>query len=148
MTSQRLQLDGPPLSKDEKKPTVERTQFGFLQVPIPGEPQTIMAMREYARRFAKIAIDTLAGIADDQFSPKIARVAAASEILNRAYGKPAQEIINSEKPKIRLDLSKLSDSELFMYEMMLAKIAAPAVEKEMKNVTPSVEFIPQEKREV
>jgi hypothetical protein len=42
-----------------------------------------------------LAIETLVGIMQDEQAPKHARVAAASAILDRGYGKPPQAVEHS-----------------------------------------------------
>ena len=48
-----------------------------------------------ARTYTKAAIETLVGIMQDEQAPKPARVAAASAILDRGYGRPPQAVEHS-----------------------------------------------------
>ena len=80
----------------------------------PKKPRTIEARRieadakALARQRAPEAIQALANIMNDAKAPPAARVSAATVILDRAYGKPRQEVEISRKP----DLSRLSDEQL------------------------------------
>lgn len=49
-------------------------------------------IRSLARSHTESAIKTLAGIMNEKKSPAAARVAAASAILDRGWGKPKQDV--------------------------------------------------------
>jgi len=57
-----------------------------------GRPRIIGEIRDLARTHAEDAISALAEIAADRSVPPSARVSAASELLNRGYGRPPQAI--------------------------------------------------------
>ena len=57
-----------------------------------GRPRIIGEIRDLARTHAEDAIGALAEIATDRSAPPSARVSAASELLNRGYGRPPQAI--------------------------------------------------------
>jgi hypothetical protein len=57
-----------------------------------GRPKVVQEIRDLARKHTTAAIDTLAKIMKDPDATAHARVAAASEILDRGYGKATQEI--------------------------------------------------------
>ena len=69
-----------------------------------GRPVVMAEVKELARSHTADAIDTLAEIMRDEDEPAAARVAAASAILDRGYGKPVQEI-NANNTNINLTLS-------------------------------------------
>lgn len=50
------------------------------------------ALAEMAKDHAEAALETLASIHSDIEAPAAARVSAATAILDRAYGKPAQSL--------------------------------------------------------
>jgi hypothetical protein len=55
-----------------------------------GRPKIVGEVMELARKWTVQAIETLAEIMQDIGAPKATRVAAASAILDRGYGKPPQ----------------------------------------------------------
>jgi hypothetical protein len=57
-----------------------------------GRPRVLAEVRDLARQHATTAIQTLADIASNVKAPPAARVAAATAILDRGYGKPTQPI--------------------------------------------------------
>jgi hypothetical protein len=57
-----------------------------------GRPRIIGEIRDLARTHAEDAIAALAEIAADRSAPPSARVSAASELLNRGYGRPPQAV--------------------------------------------------------
>jgi hypothetical protein len=61
------------------------------------------------------AINTLAAIMNDPKVPAAARISAATALLDRGYGKPAQAIEVNEEP----DLSHVSDEDLETVERIL-----------------------------
>ena len=63
-----------------------------------GRPRILEAVRDIARESTTLAIETLRTIAADQAAPHAARVSAATALLDRAWGKPAQWF-NQEETK-------------------------------------------------
>ena len=57
-----------------------------------GRPKIVGEVMELARQHTAKAISTLVEIMQDEGAPKAARVAAASAILDRGYGKPPQAV--------------------------------------------------------
>lgn len=66
-------------------------------------------IRSLARAHTERAIQTLAGIMDQPKAPMAARVAAASALLDRGWGRPKQE---TELTVRRITASQLADDEL------------------------------------
>ena len=60
-----------------------------------GRHKGVAEVMALARTYTKAAIETLVGIMQDEQAPKHARVAAASAILDRGYGKPPQAVEHS-----------------------------------------------------
>ena len=60
-----------------------------------GRPKIVGEVMELARQHTAKAISTLVEIMQDEGAPKAARVAAASAILDRGYGKPPQAVEHS-----------------------------------------------------
>jgi hypothetical protein len=87
----------------------------------PKRPATIEVRRIFrdvataARERTQDAIDTLAAIMRDPKAPAAARVSAATALLDRGYGKPAQAIEVNAEP----DLTHLSDEDLETLERIL-----------------------------
>ena len=57
-----------------------------------GRPRIVEAVRDIARESTELAITTLRTIATDTDAPHAARVSAATALLDRAWGKPAQQL--------------------------------------------------------
>ena len=57
-----------------------------------GRPRILEAVRDIARESTTLAIETLRTIAADTEAPHAARVSAATALLDRAWGKPAQQL--------------------------------------------------------
>ena len=87
----------------------------------PKRPATIEARRIFAdvadaaRECTQDAIDTLFAIMKDPKAPAAARISAATALLDRGYGKPAQAIEVNEQP----DLSHVSHENLKILEQIL-----------------------------
>lgn len=56
-----------------------------------GRPRVIMAVRDLAREHVDEAVQVLASIMRDSDAPAAARISAATEILNRGYGRPVDQ---------------------------------------------------------
>lgn len=56
-----------------------------------GRPRVVMAVRDQAQQHGEEAISVLASIMRDCEAPPSARISAASEILNRGYGRPVDQ---------------------------------------------------------
>src|SRR4051794_15528778 len=57
-----------------------------------GRPKVMAPIRDLARAHSAAAIEALASIVQDIDAPPAARVAAATALLDRAYGKPTQHL--------------------------------------------------------
>src|ERR1700752_2936978 len=57
-----------------------------------GRPKVVAEVRDLARQHTAMAIETLRSIAADPKKDPRARVAAANALLDRAYGKPPQDV--------------------------------------------------------
>jgi hypothetical protein len=64
-----------------------------------GRPKVLAEVRDLAREYTETAINALASIAKTG-KPDQARVAAASAILDRAWGKPSQPIDDEDRKMI------------------------------------------------
>ncbi len=70
-----------------------------MTTPFPPKPLSQMTIKELARQLSPDALNCLAEIAMDSSEPATARVAAATAILDRALGRPVQEVItNAPEP--------------------------------------------------
>jgi len=63
-----------------------------------GRSKFLPYIRELAREQSEIAITTLANICTDDATPPAARVAAATALLDRGYGKPTQYVEEGKNP--------------------------------------------------
>ena len=75
-----------------------------------GRPRVVMAVRDQAQQHGDEAISVLASIMRDCEAPPAARISAASEILNRGYGRPVDQ-------KAMIVMSQQIDSTLIPREM-------------------------------
>jgi len=75
-----------------------------------GRPKALREVEEIAREHSPLAIRTLSTIAGDEAAPPAARVSAASILLDRAWGRPAQTI--HAKHSDESDASELTDEQL------------------------------------
>lgn len=57
-----------------------------------GRPKIVGEIRDIARQHTAEAMNALAQIVKDKKAPQSARVAAATQLLDRGYGKPTQHI--------------------------------------------------------
>lgn len=57
-----------------------------------GRPKVTAHVKELARNYTEQAVNALVEVVEDTKAPPSARVAAASAILDRGYGKPTQTI--------------------------------------------------------
>lgn len=71
-----------------------------------GRPKVVAELRDLARVHGAAAMKTLADVMEDEDAPPAARIAAATHLLDRGYGKPTQHI----EATVNL-LDKLSDVE-------------------------------------
>ena len=83
---------------------------------IKGVPNKATAsIREIAREYSDEAFEALVSVVRDAQAPHAAKIGAAKEILDRAYGKSTQPIAgDDEAPPIRhsIDMKKLSKTAL------------------------------------
>ena len=75
-----------------------------------GRPKALREVEEVARSHSPLALKTLAEIAKNEDAPPAARVSAASILLDRAWGKPAQTI--HAKHSEEGEPSELTDEQL------------------------------------
>jgi hypothetical protein len=73
-----------------------------------GRPKAIKAVEDVAREHTPLAMRTLADICADAAAPAAARVATATSLLDRAWGKPIARNLNANVGDVR----HLSDAEL------------------------------------
>lgn len=90
-----------------------------------GRPKVIAELQELARENTTIAMNALVEIVQDATASPAARVSAATAILDRGYGKPAQFIAatNLNRP-----VTQMTDEELM--EVIAAGRGSAAHESE------------------
>jgi hypothetical protein len=77
-----------------------------------GRPKVIGPVRDLAREYTMDAIKTLVAVMRSKSSPAAAKVTAASALLDRGWGKPAQSLGGSDDlPPIRT-VHELSNEKL------------------------------------
>jgi Flp pilus assembly protein TadD len=73
-----------------------------------GRPKALAPVRDLARAQTEAAIETLVAIMTDTDASASARVAAATAILDRGWGKPTVQVETS----VQRDLKTMTDEEL------------------------------------
>src|SRR5690242_662930 len=76
-----------------------------------GRPRVIKDLQELARQHCPAAINTLAEIMSDSRQPAAARVACASLLLDRGYGKPiamVQAELHTDSDPAQMSLNELT----------------------------------------
>jgi hypothetical protein len=77
-----------------------------------------------ARRYSALAVDTLVELTKDNHADST-RYAAAAELLNRGYGRPAQSLdLHLSADAITKRLSDMTDAELAALEARMITIPA------------------------
>lgn len=79
--------------------------------------RTVQDMRDFARAHTPDAIKTLIEIHQDPHMKAAARVSAAREILDRAWGRPQQQVI-VEQPDEQKIINLVSDAEYTVNKVM------------------------------
>ncbi len=91
-----------------------RFEAGVSGNPL-GRPRAILSVRDLARSHTDEAIATLAEIMRDPEAPANARISAASELLNRGYGRPVDQkamVVMSQQQELPKGVRDLSTSEI------------------------------------
>jgi hypothetical protein len=89
-----------------------------------GRPKELREVTELARSAAPEAVKALVNIMNDSEAPPTARIAAATAILDRGFGRPAQSVDVSGAVVVH-DLTRLTDAQLDELERLVAIIALP-----------------------
>lgn len=81
-----------------------------------GTPNKVTAeIMQYTRQYTEDAVNALVTVMRNPDSPPQARVSAANALLDRAYGKPSQHVLNEtvdDSPVNNIDFEALSDDQL------------------------------------
>ena len=91
-----------------------RFEAGVSGNPL-GRPRAILSVRDLARSHTDEAIATLAEIMRDPQAPSNARISAASELLNRGYGRPVDQkamVVMSQQHELPREVKDMSTSEI------------------------------------
>lgn len=68
-----------------------------------GRPKDMLGLRVLARKHTVEAVRTLVQIMKSKLAPEAARVSAATAILDRGYGKPAQAITGADGGPVQFE---------------------------------------------
>ena len=101
-----------------------------------GRPKAIAAVQELAREHTTEAVAALVGVMNSEKSPPSARVAAASALLDRGWGR-APQTIKHESLEDRL--AKLSDRVIDL-NIIKMSIANGLLTEEQAKALPPVEY--------
>ena len=86
-----------------------------------GRPAIVKEVQALARVHTESAVKTLAEICKDKKAPPAARVSAASALLDRGFGKPAQAITGEDGGAVKVEFS--DDARVKALTAFLAKTA-------------------------
>jgi hypothetical protein len=83
----------------------------------PKQPRSVKEVRELARQHTVQMVEVLARVANNPKSPPAARQAAASSLLDRAWGKPSGDFEGAEQLVIKiLKLNEAADEDMKVIE--------------------------------
>lgn len=91
-----------------------RFEAGVSGNPL-GRPKAILSVRDLARAHTDEAVATLADIMRDPEVPANARISAASELLNRGYGRSVDQkamVVMSQQQELPRGVRDLTTSEI------------------------------------
>ena len=69
--------------------------------------KTPLEIKSLARAHTESALNVLAGVMNEPEAPHAARVSAATALLDRGWGKPAQSIRNDDDETFKVELRPL-----------------------------------------
>ena len=128
------------MAENSKKPssskTIQRPKH-FFQPGVSGNPggrpKGLREIKKLAQRKSKRAIEILGQIMEDETVKPVSRIAAASIILDRGYGKATQEIRveggdNRGQERFEAMARVLEPEELREMQRMLVKTAAAVIQ--------------------
>ncbi len=98
-----------------------------------GRPVVPPELREAARARTLEALETLTTIMRDERAPAAARVSAATAVLDRAWGKPAQSLQVDDR---RRDISEMSTEDLSRILARFSDAAGSGEANAMDDVEP------------
>lgn len=99
-----------------------------------GRPRVVLAVRDQAQQHGEEAIEVLAEIMRQADAPPAARISAASEILNRGYGRPVDQ-------KAMVLLSHNADGMRALHELPTEDLLAELARLKNEAIV-SVEILP------
>jgi hypothetical protein len=83
----------------------------------PKQPKTVKEVRALAREYTVQMVEVLSKVALNPKSPPAARQAAASSLLDRAWGKPAGDLEGAEQLVIKiLKLNEVDDMKVIEHD--------------------------------
>ncbi len=134
MSKQNSRIKAKPENRPEQtrpgKRKAPRTAWKKGQSGNPGgRPKEVAEVRDLSRQYTEEAIQTLVTLMQSAKLERT-RLAAASELLDRGYGRPPQavdlggpiQIVNYEAER----LAKLTDDELRKFDELTRKLAVPS----------------------
>ena len=78
----------------------------------PRQPKSVKEVRELARQFTHQMVEVLARVANNPKSPPAARAAAASSLLDRAWGKPASHDLEGVTEGLVIKVVKFAQEQI------------------------------------
>ncbi len=95
-----------------------------------GRPKILAELKELAGQHTAKAVETLAAIMNDAQAPAASRVAAATALLDRTYGKPSISV----ETRIELDIAS-SHAAVLMRLTEQAKLAKLSEKQKLIDLT-------------
>jgi hypothetical protein len=120
---------GNPAGRPKEPPLLP----GYAPDPTVADRRLISNLVVEARRYSALAVDTLVELTKDNHADST-RYAAATALLDRSYGRPAQSLdLHLSADAITKRLSDMTDAELAALEQRMIA-AAPVVLEATANV--------------
>lgn len=114
-----------------KKPGNPAWQRGGPSPNPGGRPAIIGELRDLAREHTAEALATLVEVMKDGAAPHAARTAAATAILDRAFGRPAQEVALQADVSVEVEerpVDPIDMARRVAFSMALAAANPPVIE--------------------
>ena len=102
-----------------------------------GRPSGLGEIREIARQHTDEAVQVLVNVMNDVKAAPAARVGAATALLDRGWGRPAQTITASIEGKESIDAGLLSEAGKLLH-LISGKVIEPENTRETADKPPSV----------
>jgi hypothetical protein len=107
-----------------------------------GRPSGLGEIREIARQHTDEAVQVLVNVMNDATAAPAARVGAATALLDRGWGRPAQTILASIEGKESIDTSLLTSAGDLLAQIAAGKVMGPENTRVSASQSPDVSVLP------